>query len=163
MGGIGSGSWDRRSRKSSTDQCLTLDTRDIRKHFLARQSGSVHWTWSDGRKSSISHTVTWISGEPLLSLKYRWSDEADVQIHILLPYKPMRFGGERWWYTCPLFVSGVPCERRVCKLYLAPGSRYFGCRHCHSLAYRSSQEAHSVERAAARLGRMWARCRERSK
>ena len=162
MGGIGSGSWDRLCRKSTTDQCLTLDTRDIRKHFLACRSGSVRWTWTNGSKSSIGYTVGWIIAQPRLTLKYRWNDEADVQIPILLQQMPMRFGGERWFYTCPLIVSGVPCNRRVCKLYLAPGSRYFGCRHCHALAYRSSQEAHSAERATARLGRGWARYCARS-
>ena len=26
------------------------------------------------------------------------------------------------------------------KLYLPPGARYFGCRRCHELTYRSCQE-----------------------
>jgi hypothetical protein len=26
------------------------------------------------------------------------------------------------------------------KLYLPPGGRYFGCRHCYGLTYRSCQE-----------------------
>jgi hypothetical protein len=30
--------------------------------------------------------------------------------------------------------------RRVGKLYLPPGERYFGCRCCHRLTYRSVQE-----------------------
>jgi hypothetical protein len=51
-----------------------------------------------------------------------------------------RFGGLRWWFLCPLVVRGVPCGRRVGKLYLPPGGRYFGCRHCHDLTYRSAQE-----------------------
>jgi hypothetical protein len=28
----------------------------------------------------------------------------------------------------------------VGKLYLPPGARYFGCRRCHELTYRSCQE-----------------------
>jgi hypothetical protein len=52
-----------------------------------------------------------------------------------------RFGGLRWWFVCPLSVNGNECGRRVGKLYLPDGARYFGCRRCHDLVYRSSQEA----------------------
>jgi hypothetical protein len=59
---------------------------------------------------------------------------------VLLTTTRPRFGGLRWWFVCPLVVRGYACERRVGKLYLPPGSRYFGCRHCHELTYRSAQE-----------------------
>ena len=155
MGGFGSGNWSRRGRKkTATDRCLMLSTQEIRTHFLACRSGSLHWTWANGFKSGISYSVIWIGAGPFLTLKYRWNDEADVNISVVLQKMPMRIGGNRWFYICPLFLAGVPCNRRVCKLYLPPGPRYFGCRQCHSLAYRSSQEAHSEERFAARLGRL---------
>jgi hypothetical protein len=31
-------------------------------------------------------------------------------------------------------------NRERLKLYLPPAARYFGCRHCHDLTYRSAQE-----------------------
>jgi hypothetical protein len=37
-------------------------------------------------------------------------------------------------------ADDVPCDRRVAKLYLPPGGRYFGCRECYRLTYRSAQE-----------------------
>jgi len=43
-------------------------------------------------------------------------------------------------------------NRRVAKLHSPPGSRYFGCRHCHDLTYNSCQEAHQAERLFGRLG-----------
>jgi hypothetical protein len=49
--------------------------------------------------------------------------------------------GLRWWFVCPLIGQGRTCARRVGKLYLPPGSRYFGCRHCHELTYTSCQES----------------------
>jgi hypothetical protein len=49
------------------------------------------------------------------------------------------FGGSRWWFLCPLVVAGRACSRRVRKLYLPPGGRHFGCRHCYSLTYESCQ------------------------
>ena len=30
-----------------------------------------------------------------------------------------------------------PCGRRVQKLYLPPGGRQFGCRHCYHLGYET--------------------------
>jgi hypothetical protein len=36
----------------------------------------------------------------------------------------------------------VGCGRRVGKLYLPPGGKYFGCRHCYNLTYTSSNESH---------------------
>jgi hypothetical protein len=35
--------------------------------------------------------------------------------------------------------AGVNCGRRVAKLYLPPGSRYFGCRVCRRLTYYRAQ------------------------
>lgn len=34
----------------------------------------------------------------------------------------------------------VTCQRRVRKLYLPPGAKYFGCRTCYKLTYQSVQE-----------------------
>ena len=46
------------------------------------------------------------------------------------------YGGLRWWFRCP----NTKCGRRVGKLYMPPGEPLFLCRHCHDLAYQSSQE-----------------------
>lgn len=51
---------------------------------------------------------------------------------------PCYFGGRRYWFICPLTVRGQPCQRRVETLYLV--GDWFGCRHCHDLAYDSQQQ-----------------------
>jgi len=63
----------------------------------------------------------------------------------------------RWWFICPLIVNGRPCRRRVAKLY--GNGRYFGCRTCKGLVYRSSQEAHQGERVENMLRKLWRRYR----
>src|SRR5262249_46565638 len=67
-----------------------------------------------------------------------------------------RFGGLRWWFVCPLVVRGVPCRRRVGKLYLPGNARYFGCRRCYDLTYTSCQESgkhdHLYALLAANMG-----------
>ena len=50
-------------------------------------------------------------------------------------------GGLRWWFTCPLLRLERACTCRVSKLYLPPGSRYYGCRYCNDLTYQSCQES----------------------
>jgi hypothetical protein len=46
-----------------------------------------------------------------------------------------RYRGQRMWMLCP------ECGRRCGKLYLPPEASWFGCRDCHDLTYRSSQES----------------------
>lgn len=41
---------------------------------------------------------------------------------------------------CPGAVSGRACRRRVRKLYLAPGQKYFAGRRCCELSYASQRE-----------------------
>jgi hypothetical protein len=65
-----------------------------------------------------------------------------------------RFGGLRWWFVCPLLVSGRPCRRRVGKLYLPPRARYFGCRHCYDLTYTSCQESRKYDGAFRFMSRI---------
>jgi hypothetical protein len=85
-------------------------------------------------------------------LHYRWADKEEVNIPVRLTTTPTQFGRPRYWFICPLIVRGIACNRRAGKLYLPPGAKYFGCRKCHELTYRSCQEAHQTERLFGRLG-----------
>lgn len=95
-------------------------------------------------------TVTWRSaGEARVTANLINPDLPSVHVgytldgerlsyRILLDRTFPRFGGVRWWFLCPLLRGDIECERRVGKVYLA--GRYFGCRHCQELTYRSRQE-----------------------
>ena len=65
--------------------------------------------------------------------------DATTAYPVALDWSPCPFGGARPWFLCPLVVVGEPCRRRVRILYRPWGSRYFGCRRCHHLTYRSRQ------------------------
>jgi len=108
--------------------------------------------WRHRWPGSVGYTVAVGPDGPDVTLYYHRGDEEDIRLPIRLQATRPALGGRRWWFTCPLIADGVPCCRRVGKLYLPPGGRYFGCRHCHRLAYRSLQEAHQTERAFAVLG-----------
>ena len=45
------------------------------------------------------------------------------------------YGGRRWWFICPLSRDDGGSPRRVSKLYLPPGERYFGSREGYALTY----------------------------
>jgi hypothetical protein len=53
---------------------------------------------------------------------------------VALGWAPCNFGGEWPWFGSP----GIRCGRRVAVLY-GPG-KYFLCRHCYDLRYKSQRE-----------------------
>jgi hypothetical protein len=153
MGGAGSGNhyqWWQSSKKEAVEDCLSLDANRWMREGILRAnvlaSGTWQWTYASGKGFSISYTAdTCEPAEPFVRLSYSWvwpsspgPQSADYRVD--LTTTSPRFGGLRWWFVCPLLVSGRPCDRRVGKLYLPPGARYFGCRRCHDLTYKSCQE-----------------------
>jgi len=134
----------------------------VRKGIIAPgvwRAGSLKWSDPDTgeERSSIGYIVdtrendtgtmrlhyTHMPGEP---------EEAKLDYPVRLVTTRPHLGGMRWWFICPLVVSGRPCRRRVAKLY---SRKYYGCRTCHGLVYRSSQEAHQRDRVDSMLHKMW--------
>lgn len=151
MGGRGSGNHYRwQGKKATVEESLFFSVREFRTRVFQGATGTLTFAGLGGQ-SSVGYSV---AGDdyPVVMLRYRWRGTEDVRIAVRLQATPLHFGGKRWWFTCPLLVDGVACKRRVGKLYLPPDARYFGCRTCHDLTYRSCQEAHQGERAFVRLG-----------
>jgi hypothetical protein len=129
------------------EECRALDLRELARDgpYVPGRSGVLRWLLGGQETGAISYQVVPSEGggRLLLVSSYRWSkDEEEGQpIKVPIPLETTRphFGGLRWWGCGPLQVRGVPCLRRVAKRYLPPASRYFGCRHCHELTYKSAQ------------------------
>jgi hypothetical protein len=154
MGGPGSGNhyhWWRGEKKTVVEDCLSFDAnRWMREGILkadALLSGSWRWTYASGGSFSVSYEVdtrdTW---GPVVRLTYSWvlrptGESGSEDYRVRLTATRPRFGGLRWWFVCPLIVNGRACNRRVGRLYLPPGGRYFGCRRCYNLTYTSCQES----------------------
>ena len=153
MGGQGSGNWYRNGKKMTAEGSLSLGLADFRGRLYRHSSGIFNWTWAGGTESSVGYFVEWDESGPLVTLLYRFRNKIDVETQIRFQATHPKLGGRRWWFTCPLIFRGVPCNRRVGKIYLPPGARYFGCRLCHNLTYTSSQEAHQGDRIFALIGR----------
>jgi hypothetical protein len=143
------------------EDCRQLDaSRWMREGILKAgiwQSG--RWIWyRDGERkeetASIGYEVNTRAVPPWVRLTYRFTESGlEADYRVALETTQPRFGGLRWWFRCPLVVRGQPCGRRVGKLYLPSGGRYYGCRHCYDLTYTSCQESRKYTSLYRQLAR----------
>ena len=147
MGGYGSTRWEYHQKKRLVENCLHLDILNLSKRGLISGSyarGFSVWENITGeRDASIEFEIYPIDNRSKV-IRFHYIAESDgneqkMQYDCRLVSTRAFFGGFRWWFTCPLIINEKHCNRRVRKFYLPPGEQYFGCRHCHDLTYRSSQ------------------------
>lgn len=142
MGGSGSGPQRSGGTKWRVEGCHSLNTSDLARWKLLApgvRSGSFHWGEGE-KRSTVSYTLAAEAASAILVPTYTMVKTGErMEYSIRMVTTPCHFGGLRWWFICPLVVSGTSCCARVRKLYL-PG-RYFGCRTCLDLTYRSTQES----------------------
>jgi hypothetical protein len=163
VGGLGSGRWIQWDTKPQVERCHSLEaTRFAHWGIIepgSRWSGSISWRDRDTdevRSAIAVEAAAHEDGTGLVRLNYTLTrsdgEPEPLDYTVQLVCIRRHFGGRQWYFLCPLARNGVPCGRRVAKLYRR--DRYFGCRACHGLAYRSSQEAHQAERNERMLGRI---------
>ena len=137
MGGVGSGSWYRWDKKTTTEEVHRVDIRYMRKQGLLRwpgYTGSLAWSCGGEATGSIRFRVE--TDRLVLMYRYRshGEDWQDHEEQVWFDRTPCNFGGERLWFQCP------HCGRRVTVLYGA-GVRFL-CRHCYALPYGSQNETY---------------------
>lgn len=154
MGGYGSGRQRSYGAKRTVEDSLVLTVERLVREGMIRTipwQGKVAWrnTVTGEETASARYTCTNVDGDWVFTLSYttarRGEEKHLVRLPIRLETTEPHFGGTRWWFTCPLVRDGKACNRRVGRLYLPPGSTYFGCRHCHDLTYTSCQESHKYD------------------
>ena len=141
MGGWGSGEWIRDSKKSTVEDCRAI--LDINR--IARTTGVQPGSFGELSRSAwlqlkpwtVKYIVHEAGDERQFGVIYRCYGKS-ISYGIRLESTLVRAGGIRWWFNCPLTVGKHRCGRRSAKLYLH--GRYFGCRNCHDLTYRSCQQ-----------------------
>jgi hypothetical protein len=147
VGGVGSGSWYRFNKKTTTDECQTIDVRYLHRNGLLQpgRSFSLRWSRTDRETGSIGGVAH--DGRVIFFYRHRrgmGGEWEGVKETVPLEWTPCNLGGERPWFICP----GAGCGRRVAVLY-GPG-KYFLCRHCYDLRYESQREDkmhHALRRA----------------
>lgn len=144
MGGYGSGRRGFYSKKDTVEDCLAIDINwCIRNGYIKPDHwnmGALTWSRNGEKTSSISYESRCDMDPPYVRLMYTWRKTDEVDFRVYLTTTSPNYGGVRWWFICPLITKGRYCGKRVGKIYSAPGSRYFGCRHCQDLTYTSCQE-----------------------
>jgi hypothetical protein len=146
MGGYGSGRWGSHTRKTTVEQCHTVNLARLERAGLFRHlatntvNGSLQWANpSTGQvAAAVGFILESTDNAIVLTLAYRIRDE-DMHIPVQIQTTTPNFGGTRYWGTCP------DCRRRVRKLHLPPGQCQFSCRKCLGLSYHSVQEAHNLD------------------
>ncbi len=134
MGGPGSGTWYRWTKKTYADELKNIDVRYLKKQGLLKPgyTGSLSWSRNGESTGSIGYTMH--TDRMILNYRHRQYDEdwQDVKDTIRLVQTACHFGGYRKWFICP------SCSKRVGILY-GP-SKFFRCRTCYGLAYASQSE-----------------------
>jgi hypothetical protein len=146
MGGYNSGRWGSHTKKTTVEECRTLNLAQLERAglFLSPQRnvvrGSLQWTnpVTGQETASVGFMLERTESALVLTLAYGISDE-DVRIPVRIETAASNFGGACYWGTCP------DCGRRVRRLYLPPGGRRFSCRTCLDLTYESTQGAHKFD------------------
>lgn len=131
--------------KNTADDTKQISTSFLKKHnyFCGWNSGTITWTrsgWGGEHKSSVGIETSTMNEDKYLRIHYTQTDrdtdeKKDFDYKIPLTTTPCRYGGARYWFTCPWHKNGVYCGRRVSKLY--KDGDYFACRHCYNLTYES--------------------------
>jgi hypothetical protein len=155
MGGTFSG--QRAGRKRVVESCTAIDTADLNRWGLLRagagRAGSLEWRRAGEKEpvASVGYALGVQGSAGTLRLRYQVGQPAQhCDYAVRLVTTSCHLGGVRWWFVCPLVKNGIACGRRVRKLYLC--GKYFGCRRCHNLTYRSTQESDKRVYALARAG-----------
>ena len=160
MGGAGSGRWSWHDKKTTVEECLVLSAGKLARDGIIAQSPGTGWLWwtnsaTGALSASAGYSREVVDERVVLRLRYsvtrRDGETHDIEEPIWLQTTPSAVGGRRWWFTCAQVVNARACGRRVGKLYLPPGRRYFGCRHCYDLTYTSCQESHKYDRLFGQL------------
>lgn len=145
MGGWGSTRWGWHTKKTTVEECRQLDAaRWQREGILAPDRMTAGgWQWSNARTGESEGSIGYLANTDqslgIVRLRYTVTpprgDPRDIDYTLPAVTTRPHFGGLQWWFQCP----GRGCGRRVRKVYLPPRGDYFLCRHCHDLAYTSSQ------------------------
>jgi len=137
MGGFGSG---RHDGKQKAEHCRKIDINKLLQAGCLKSGYSGGWQWLEDGEQVANIGFNTVGNK--ITLRYRFrsngSDWEEIEQPTQIRWTPCRYGGERPYFRCPGGVNGRACGRNAIKLF--SGGKYFLCRHCYDLAYKSQSE-----------------------
>lgn len=144
------GRWSYSSR-GTTGESKSISVSFLNKHHYFNngfRKGGLTWSRGETQTGSVGFEVSTLPEDAYIRFQYTRTDgetqeKNDFDYKVRLVSTPCHFGGQRWWFICPLTTNNRPCNRRVGVLYLT--GKYFGCRDCYNLTYESCKESHKYD------------------
>jgi len=141
-----SGRWGDHRKKQTVENSLKLDINEfMRDNQLTNRSEgrfnfgrSLVGTFKVTAPYTLRTKTEEIPLDALILLSYKVLGE-EVTSPLYITSSPMNFGNKRYWVLCPSLRDGRACLNRGYKLYLPPDGKYFLCRDCYNLTYKSVQ------------------------
>lgn len=136
-------------KKNVAEDCLGIDVFWLKKngYLEGLKKGSIQWSHSNGNENNIGISGKIDDHEKYIqftySIRHIDGEKQDFDYRVKVITTPCNLGGHRYWFVCPLSKEDKQCMKRVGKLYLPPGGKYFGCRHCYSLSYTSRNDSNN--------------------
>lgn len=152
MGGNGSGRISSENRKKAVEECFCIAITDFKEKLESAKNRAMLCRLSRGRDQLVAQFEIIFRNKIYLAINYFPSPRSKKTTkQIFLVEKRKSSVGYRWWIRCSTAIDEPDSESRICfkrtsKIYLPYDATDFGCRHCHNLSYRSSQNAHKLER-----------------
>jgi len=142
----------RGDKKTTVEECRSLWIGDLARAGVFRSGPGRSWRWAwwvgegaDKNETASLGMTTWGSEGRVTTLQLVYTlaqvsgEKESLDYRVGVVATACNFGGERYWFICPLLKGGYACGRRVTKLYLPAGAKHYGCRHCYDLTYESAQ------------------------
>lgn len=138
------------SKKLLADEVHGLDILHLSKKGVFKSGPNMRWTsrWRCRNRESGSigyYLIEDFDGNPI-ALRFIYTvpnnhsgQKESFDYQVFLDATPCHFGGQRWWFICPL-RSRRNCLHRSRIIYLTPYNSYFGCRECCELSYECRQQ-----------------------
>ena len=126
------------NRKPTAEESCDITIFKLKKWGMlssGQTTGKTSWTSSMTGKITTLLLLVDVTDEPFVIFMYTLTDrdgnETKYDQTVPLETTPCNFGGERYWFLCPV------CYSRVGALFLIPGDVNFACRHCNNITYLS--------------------------
>lgn len=135
------------SNRRTVEESLSISTKSLKDNNCLNGgifNGCVSWkNQLDKETGSMIIIVSTLHNNEYIRFQYSLtspsSNKENLDYKVSLVSTPCFYGGKQWWFLCPSLITDNACNCRDGVLYLAD-CKYFGCRHCYKLTYRSCKE-----------------------